>query len=497
VLAGGSAAASLAACAPPQPKKPPAGEKPKSDVLGDLDGVALARRIRDKEITPLEAVDAAIARAQWADAQLNFVATEFYDRARERAKSATDGVGKPFFGVPTLIKDLTDVAGVKTRAGCRALRDNVAKGQPPYVDALLASGLVPFAKSTTPEFGFTASTEPLLTGATRNPWSLDHSPGGSSGGAAAAVAAGVVPVAHASDGGGSIRIPANCTNLFGMKPSRGRIVSARDATDPLAISISHCVSRSVRDSLAWLAATEAREGTDLAPMELVFGPVERRLRIGWATKDLLGREPAPDVVRSVTEAAALLERLGHDVREHQMPLEGQAFADAFSLYWDSTAAGIVAEIQKRKPFFVPMSMLVEPLTLGLSARFNAAGAEAFARAVETLKAASAAYDAQFTDVDVVLTPVTAEPPLKIGELAPDLPFADNQKRVLEYVGYTPVQNAAGAPAMSVPLGMSGAGLPIGVMFSARRGDEATLFGLAYELEQAQPWIGRKPTVWAG
>jgi amidase len=490
-------AVTAAACDSGPPAKPAAGPKPGADVLGDLDGLGIAEAVKAKKFTPLEALDAAIARAQWADAQLNFIATPAFERARDRAKKLADPSGMTLAGVPTLIKDLTDLSGVKTMAGCRALRDNVAKAQSAYVDALEAAGVIAFAKSTTPEFGFTASTEPLVTGITRNPWDRDHSTGGSSGGSAAAVAAGVVAIAHASDGGGSIRIPANCTGLFGMKPSRGRVVAARDATDPLEISISHAVSRTVRDSLAWLQATQSTD-SDLAPLVATAEPGQRRLRIGVAIKDLLGREPAPDVVKAVTAAAALLRSLGHDVRDdYQLPIDGAKFAESFSLYWDSTAARIVAEIEKRKPFFIPMSMLVEPLTLGLAARFNATVAGAYEAAVAAMKKAAADYDAQFATVDLVLSPVTAKPPLKIGELSPTLPFAENQKRVLEYVAYTPVENAAGAPSMSVPLGMSADGLPIGVMFSGRRGDEATLFGLAFELEQAAPWGGRKPKVWAG
>lgn len=469
-----------------------------SDVLGDLDGIAIADHIRRKEFTPLEALDAAIARAEWTNPQLNFLVSPFYEAARVQAKAAQDGPGKPFFGVPMLVKDMEDIKGVATMSGCRALQGFVAKTQTPLFDALLAAGLAPFGKATTPEFGLTCTTEPMLTGITRNPWSLDHSPGGSSGGSAAAVAAGVVPVASASDGGGSIRVPASCTGTFGFKPSRGRMFTKNKEIDPLGVSVPHCISRSVRDSLAWFLAAQLREGTDLAPLEPISGPGKRRLKIAFTVKDLIGRDPHPDVIKATTEAAALLKSLGHTVIEDfKVPIEGVSSGAAFGIYWDSLSARILAEIEKRKPPAVPISMLLEPLTLGLAARYNALPPGAYEKACESLMVTSQAYDAMFADIDVLLTPVVRKPPVRHGEISPTMPFEENQTRVREYIAYTPLENTAGAPSMSVPLAHNADGLPIGVKLSARRGDEATLFGLAFELEQAAPWKDRKPKIWAG
>ncbi|HYD72884.1 MAG TPA: amidase family protein, partial [Candidatus Binatia bacterium] len=248
-----------------------------SDALGDLDATGVAAHIRAGRISAQEALDAAIARAERVNPQLNFIATPAYNYARARLSQRLEG---PFAGVPTLIKDLMPMTGVPTKYGSRAFANNVPTEQPPYMDALIAAGLVPFGKSATPEFGLTATTEPLLGGATRNPWDTSRSSGGSSGGAAAAVAARVVPIAHASDGGGSIRIPASCNGLVGLKPSRGRSVLGGRPDSGVDISVNGCVSRSVRDTAAWLAVTEQTgAGATFPPIGVVTGPSTQRLRI--------------------------------------------------------------------------------------------------------------------------------------------------------------------------------------------------------------------------
>ncbi|MGH6950874.1 MAG: amidase family protein, partial [Vitreimonas sp.] len=247
------------------------------DALGDLDATGVAVRIRNSHITPREALEAAIARCERLNPELNFLAAPLYEYGRTRTATRLAG---PFAGVPTLIKDLMSIAGQPTRYGSRAFANYVADRQTPYYEALLAAGLVPFGKSTTPEFGLTATTEPLLGGATKNPWDTTRSCGGSSGGAAVAVAARVAPIAHGSDGGGSIRIPASCNGLFGLKPSRGRSVAAGSPDPGIEISVNGCVSRSVRDTATWLAVTEQTgAGAALAPVGMVTGPSTRRQRI--------------------------------------------------------------------------------------------------------------------------------------------------------------------------------------------------------------------------
>jgi amidase len=495
------AAASLVALAsaPAAVAKPTKGAPGrKSDALGDLDGVAIAARIRKKDITPLEAVDAAIARAEAVNPKINAIVTPMFERARAQAKATTTPTG-PFAGLPTFIKDLNDVEGVATKNGSRAFANNVAKSTSPYVAAVLRSGIIPIGKSTTPEFGFTATTEPLLGGATRNPWNLDHSSGGSSGGAAALVAAGVTPVAHASDGGGSIRIPASVCGLFGFKPSRFRMSGDRDASEPVSISVNNCVSHSVRDSATWFAAGERTgPGAAYPAVGLVSAPTKRKLRIGISIDGLIpGQTAHPDVRAAAEKAAKLCESLGHKVFEYKPKLDGPAFAQAFSLYWAAGAAQLVAAVAKQAPN-APLDQLLEPLTLRLADMYKSAPQGAGDQAVATLKSADAAYAAMFaSDIDVMLSPVLALPPVKIGEIAPDRKFEDMWAMVNAYVAYTPVENAAGAPAISVPLGMSATGLPIGVQFAAAKGEDALLYGLAYQIEEAAPWRARRPPIWAG
>jgi amidase len=465
-----------------------------TDALGDSDAVGLAARIGAGEITAADALNAAIARAEGVNGQLNFIAAPIYDYARERVGGPLSG---PFAGVPTLIKDLMPIAGQPTHYGCRAFADNVADAHPPYVDALLAAGVVPFAKSTTPEFGLTATTEPALGGPTKNPWDLTRSCGGSSGGAAVAVAARVVPIAHASDGGGSIRIPASCNGVFGLKPSRDRTIIASAPDRGLSISVNGCVSISVRDTAAWLAATEQTgDAAALAPVGLVEGPNTQRLRIRLAIADARGADPDADV-RAATEAVAELCRsLGHEVSEGALAINGAQFADDFTLLWAAGAAEIVATVRQRAGDAAPLDQVLEPLTLELAQRFAEAPPGAIEAAIGRLRAVDAAYQAAFSDFDVLLTPVLAKTPPLLGELSPMQGLAGFE-RVADYVGYTPLQNVAGAPAMSVPLTWSQAGLPIGAHFSAPTGQERRLLELAYELEQAQPWAARKPTVHAG
>jgi amidase len=463
-------------------------------VLGDFDAVGVAALIRSGAISAREAVDAAIARAQRVNPELNFLVTDCFERARGQAASVQEG---PFAGVPTLIKDLTALAGVRLTYGSRAFADFVPQTSAPYARALLASGLAPIGKSSTPEFGFTATTEPLFSGPTLNPWNPAHSCGGSSGGAAAAVAAGVTPAAHASDGGGSIRIPASTCGLVGLKPSRGRCIGAGADSGPIDISVDGCVSRTVRDTAVWLAATEQTgAGARLSPIGVVAGPSQRRLRIGLAIPDALGRDPDPDV-RDVIEATGLLcEGLGHRVQPIALPIDGPAFQEAFTLYWAAGAAQTAAGVRERAPG-VALETLLEPLTLQLAALWQAQPRDAMERIVSVLRGSEASYDALFETIDVLLTPVLARPAPVIGEIAPTLPFEIGFARVQTYVGYTPLQNVAGSPAISLPLGMSRSGLPIGAHFAARIGAERTLLELAYELEIAAPWSARRPRIWAG
>jgi amidase len=459
-----------------------------------IDAVSLAGMVRRGDISSLEAVDAAIDRSEALNPTLNFLVTETYQRAREKArKGRRDG---PFAGTPLLVKDLTDVAGVPTRAGSRSTAANPpAMDQSPYIDALERAGAVIFGKSSTPEFGASCTTEPLAFGATRNPWNLALSPGGSSGGAAAAVAAGILPMAHANDGGGSIRIPAAACGLVGLKPSRGRTLSAGRSAARIATASDHCVSRTVRDTAALLAVTEAHEPSALfMPVGLVEEPSLRRLRIAMIAVSPSGEAPDAETERALVETESLLKALGHDVRPGVWPFPTPDFTRTFGDYWITAAARHVGRFEAASGRLAGPEDF-EPVFLDM-ARSAEVSPEGVDRLVAELLAAAKAYEDGFADHDLILSPVVAHKRLPLGEMTGRLTWSEMSERFWRYVGYTPIQNISGAPAISLPLGWTADGLPIGIHFGARSGDERTLLELAFELEAAQPWGGRRPNVFA-
>jgi len=458
--------------------------------LADLDAVATAAAIESGQLSIQEAVAAAIERTEAVEPRINAVVTDAYERARASAATPLTG---PFAGVPTFIKDLDDVRGLPTHSGSRSFGQSPAATQGPYVDALERAGLVFLGKSSTPEFGLTGSTEPLLHGPTRNPWNLDYSPGGSSGGAAALVAARVVPIAHATDGGGSIRVPASCCGLFGLKPSRGRTVPLGRPTGPIEIASSNAVSVSVRDNAQWLAVTERSRGDVVfEPIGYVHAPSARRLRIALDLEPLSGDAIDTEVRDAIEDTASQCEALGHRVEIAPLPLPKRDLLAAFMLYWSSGAAQIADGLEKRlgRPL---TDADLEPWTLDLRDYYRARR-DGFDAALALIRSTSAACDAFHQRYDVLLTPVATRTPFRIGELAPDLPFETHFERAVGYVGFTPIQNGAGTPGMSVPLHWSRSGLPIGSHFAAKAGDERALLELAYELEAAHPWAGRRPPV---
>lgn len=459
--------------------------------FAQLDATEQAALLRRGEVSALELVDAAIARIESFDGTLNAVTTRLFERAREQAgRPLPDG---PFTGVPYLVKDLNDLEGTRNSMGSRLFADQISAASEPYVARTLDTGVVVVGKSNTPEFGLLGTTESSALGVCRNPWNPDHTPGGSSGGAAAAVAAGLVPFAHATDGGGSIRIPAACCHLFGLKPSRGRL--APDEVPAIDLSAQHCVSHSVRDSARLFAATEYR-GADalLPPVGHVTGPSERRLRIAFDTSNLFGDAPHPEVEIALQRAAKTVADLGHLVEEVRPNIDGAAFVHHFITIWASFPVEPLAAAEAAG--LDPTSVL-EPWTLDLAAEFARRGPDAVVAARDNFAAMSRVLAAFFERYDVLMTPVLKAPPVRIGEQAPTLNYDDLYARVTDWVSYTPLHNAAGTPAMSVPLGMSRDGLPIGVQFAAAVGAERTLFELAYELEAAAPWARRQPPIHAG
>ncbi len=481
----------LAACAPAAVT--PAAVPEASHDLPDA--TQLASMIRSKEISAAEAVEEAIKRAEAVQPQINFMVTDTFAMAREKAKGAVTG---PFAGVPFLIKDLDNVAGVVTRFGSAA-----TAGQPPaekddtFVAATFAAGLICIGKSAAPENGYLPTTEPLAFAPSKNPWDTTRSTAGSSGGAAAATAAGVVPMAHANDGGGSIRFPAANNGLVGLKPSRGRMIDEQPGARPLDLAVPGVVSRTVRDTAGFFAACEATGGGAVFPaVGVVTGPGKARLKVGVLTTGFGGAEPEAEVGGILQATAKLLEAQGHTITGTTKWPTAPTFGDDFLAYWSLGAAQDVAGVEKLLGKKADETM-VEPFTLRMAA--NAASLKpADIEALQTrLLAAATAYDEWIKGFDVVISPVFTSPPSPLGFLRGDVPFDTLRERLLHEVGYTLIHNISGAPAISLPLGWTTGGLPVGIQFSAANGAEKTLLELAYEIEAAQPWIGRKPAVWAG
>lgn len=464
-----------------------------------LDATALADLLRTGQLTPLELVETAIARIEALNPQLNAVVTAMFDEARATAQQTLPD--SPLAGAPFLLKDLQAAyTGVPMSGGSRWLRAFAPNGDSELVNRYKRAGLIVVGKTNTPEFGLLPTTEPTLFGATKNPWDLTRTPGGSSGGSAAAVAAGLVPFAHANDGGGSIRIPAACCGVFGLKPTRGRNPLGPHFGDIYGGLIAeHAITRSVRDSAALLDATAGYDPGDpyIAPLpvrpfaeEVKLPP--GRLRIAFSTQAPTGVPVQPDCIAAVEAAAKLCAELGHEVTEAAPQLHGEMLSNAFFTIWAAGCAWTIDSFQ----FAVgrpPTEDELEPLTQVLIAIGRKRSAPEYLLAVQTLQF-FARRIAQFMEAyDLWLTPVLAEPPVPLGTFAPTADDAmAGMKRAATFAPFTALQNMTGQPAMSVPLHWNEAGLPIGVQFAARYGDEATLFRLAAQLEAACPWAEKYP-----
>ena len=480
----------------------------------DHDATALAELIRAKQVTAGEVVDAALAAIDATDPGINAVIHRLDDTAR--ATAATHDGGGPFAGVPFLVKDLTPVAGAPLNSGSRSLVGFVPGHDAEIVARHRAAGLVIAGKTNTPEFGLAPTTEPELHGPTRNPWNPEYTAGGSSGGAAAAVAAGMVPMAHASDGGGSIRIPASACGLFGLKPTRARNPQGPDRGEGwFGLSEQHAVSRSVRDSAALLDATcGPDEGAPyVAPEpERAFaaevGADPGRLRVAFTTRALLtGDQVHPECAAAVEDAAALCEELGHDVFEGSPAIDSNKLVGAVVAIVAAGASMAVTDTARlaRRP---PRAEDYELVTWALHLVAKKTGADVLARSIEASRQTGRAVARFFTNADVLLCSTLGKPPWKLGTLGPspverrmlqalrrvpsrkviDSVLERMSTELLAPIPNTPVFNMTGQPAMSVPLYRTDAGLPIGSQFAARYGDEATLFRLAAQLEEARPWV---------
>jgi amidase len=460
------------------------------DPLAQWDATETARRIRAREVSALEVIDAAIARAERA-APLGAIVTATFELARDAVREPGRG---GLAGVPTFVKDLAQVAGVETTWGSRAAGHYVSKRSDPFVRRFEETGVVSLGKSATPELGLTATTEALGRAPCRNPWAPSRSAGGSSGGAGCLVAAGVVPLAHGSDGGGSIRIPASCCGLVGFKPSRLRLDMAGSNMLPVNVATDGVLTRTVRDVVNFYDVLEGfRPPTRLAPIGAVAPAPSERLRIGMFV-EAPSRTPVHDEVRSVTrDAGRLCESLGHHVEEIACPFAKQD-SDDFLSYWS-----LVAWLQKSSARFTMHwgvdPALFEPWTVDLADFFWSNRGEKL-QAVRRLRGFAETYATVMGSYDVLMCPTLAEVPAELGWLAPDVRFETAFERLRAYAPFTPLLNAAGAPAVSLPLGAR-RGLPVGVQLAAAHGHDRLLLELATELEEARPWVRSAPhDAWA-
>lgn len=469
--------------------------------LALIDATGQAELIRQRKVKPIELVEASIGRIEHLNPKLNAVITPMYEQAREAVQGELpDG---PFSGVPFLLKDLqASFAGVRMAWGTAFLRDYVPDHDSELVVRLKKAGLIILGKTNTPELGIVPTTEPLLFGATRNPWDLGRSAGGSSGGSAVAVASGMVPFAHANDGGGSIRIPASCCGIFGLKPTRARNPLGPDVGDMMGgLVVEHAVTRSVRDGAALLDATAGPDVGDpywapprVRPYAQEVGADPGRLRIAFTTTAATGAKIHADCVDAVNDAARLCADLGHEVSEDAPKINGPLLTQTFTTVW---AAGCASGIDALTFLTgrAPKQDLFEPLTWALYEMGKRTTASAYLLSHAALQQISRQIARFMEKYDVWLTPTLAEPPVPLGtfDASPDNPM-QGFYRAAEYCPFTPVANATGQPAMSVPLFWNARGLPIGAHFMGRFGDEGTLFRLAAQLEAARPWVGRRPPV---
>jgi len=484
------------------------------------DGLGLADLVRKRAVLPAELVEEAISRIERWNPRLNAVVHPMFDIGRARAgEPLPEG---PFQGVPFLLKDLLDAyAGVPMTSGCRAQRNYVPEHDSELVRRYKQAGVVVLGKTNLPELGIMGYTEPELFGPCRNPWNPEHTPGGSSGGSAAAVAAGMVPLASGGDGGGSIRIPAACCGIFGLKPSRGRNPTGPDYGELWqGAVVSHVLTRTVRDSAAML---DAIQGADPgAPF--VIAPPERpyleevkrepgRLRIAFDTSSPVGKGVDPECIKAVENAARLLEGLGHHVEAAAPNVDGQALAIAYVVMNYGEMAADLKEIEARYGKKAAREGLELTTRVGAMLGGTISAGE-FVAAIRQWDKAARAMGTFFQTYDLYLTPTLARPPVKIGELAmkpPERMLAQVMNtlgaggllkaaglveklalEILAAVPFTQLANTTGLPAMSVPLHWTESGLPCGVQFTGPFGAEDRLFRLAAQLEQASPWFDRRP-----
>lgn len=493
-----ASAAVAVSAAEPAGAAAPRGKMPVDDYMA-YDGIGLAELIARGDISPREVLEAAITRLETVEPRVNCIAQRLFDYGR---KQIADGLPRgPLAGVPFLLKDLTvDLAGVPTKSGSRYFQDDVPAADSTVVARYKQAGLVIFGKTTTPELGMTGTTESIPNGLTRNPWNLERTVGGSSGGAAAAVASGIVAMANASDGAGSIRTPASCCGVFGMKPTRARVpLGPLHAEGWNGLITVHAVTRSVRDNALLL---DISAGADLGdpyqappparPFVAEVGADPGKLRIALMLKPTSGGAVDPECLSAARAAAKLCAELGHVVEEAQPPIDHDAVnAGMIATLGVGTALAVDGRAQRLgRP---PAPDELEPVTWYFYEQGKKTDALTYARAREAFDRAGRAMAEFQRTYDVILSPTLAQPPVELGllSLSPK-DFDAFVVAVTAFGPFTALANICGQPAMSVPLAFSADGLPIGVMFAGRIGAEATLYRLAGQLELARPWFNRRP-----
>jgi Asp-tRNA(Asn)/Glu-tRNA(Gln) amidotransferase A subunit family amidase len=463
------------------------------------DAIGLADLVAKGDVTPLELLHAVQKRVESIQPRLNCFSALFFDKAEAQIEAGLPEA--PFRGVPFALKDIShQLKGTATTNGSRLFQENVPDFDSTLVERYKKAGLVIFGKTTSPELGLSPSTESALFGKTRNPWNPERTPGGSSGGTAAAVASRALPMAHGSDGGGSIRMPASCCGVFGLKPTRARVPLGPTQFEGWnGLSVHHALTLSVRDSAALLDATAGPEkGSPYSapPPERPFLEEVKRspgkLRIAMVLSPASGASVDPECLKAATDAAKLCEDLGHDVEEARLPEPCKTVGEIMAtLVFVSVARTLedAAEARGR-----PVTEAdVEPITWDNYQRGLSIPSVAYSRAIHACHQVGLAM-ARFQEAfDVVLSPTLAKPPIPLGVLSLSAPSAEDYGRELvAFMPFTQLYNVTGQPSMSVPLHWTSDGLPVGVMFSARFGDEATLFRLAAQIEEARPWRERRP-----
>ena len=468
---------------------------------GEHDALALAELIAQRHVSPTELLAAARDRAEAVNPHINAFAQLFFDRAQAQID---EGLPKgPLSGVPFAVKDLgQELTGTVTTSGSRIWKNSRAAADSTLVSRYKRAGLLIVGKTTSPELGLTMSTESALHGPTRNPWNLNRTSGGSSGGAAAAVAARIVPAAHGSDGGGSIRVPASCCGLFGLKPTRGRVpMGPRHFEGWSGLSCHHVVTRSVRDSAALLDATAGGElgAPFFSPKPEHAYLVETRLEPA-RLRIALALEPPGHVSldrecrNAALEAAKVCETLGHVIDETRLPVDDEQLRETLLTIIHVSVARVLGDAASTLEREVAKHD-VESVTWAMSQRGREVDAVAYATVIGTMHQIGLEMATFQKEYDVILSPTLAKPPVSLGVLSlSQLDPNTFAREVWEFGPYTALYNVTGQPSMSVPLYWTPEGLPVGVMFSARFGDEATLFRLANQLEQARPWSDRRPSL---